>query len=125
MTTKEKVARRKLSLLELAKELDNVSRACKVMGYSRQQFYEIRRNFQTYGAQGLLDRLPGPRGPHPNRQCWRIGFADRFLTGTPETGSFGPRHVDVRTRAIHPENMAWHSHRPAACYSILSVPQVR
>ena len=67
MTTKEKVARRKLSLLELAKELDNVSRACKVMGYSRQQFYEIRRNFQTYGAQGLLDRLPGPRGPHPNR----------------------------------------------------------
>jgi hypothetical protein len=44
MTTKEKVARRKLSLLELAQELDNVSRACRVMGYSRQQFYEIRRN---------------------------------------------------------------------------------
>ena len=67
MTTKEKVARRKLSLLELAKELDNVSRACRVMGYSRQQFYEIRRNFQTYGAEGLLDQLPGARGPHPNR----------------------------------------------------------
>ncbi len=67
MTTKNKVARRKLSLLELAKGLDNVSRACKVMGYSRQQFYEIRRNFQTYGAEGLIDRLPGPRGPHPNR----------------------------------------------------------
>lgn len=67
MTTRKKVARRKLSLLELATELGNVSRACKVMGYSRQQFYEIRRNFQTYGAQGLLDRLPGPKGPHPNR----------------------------------------------------------
>lgn len=67
MTTEEKVARRKLSLLELATELDNVSRACRVMGYSRQQFYEIRRNFQTYGAEGLLDRLPGARGPHPNR----------------------------------------------------------
>ncbi len=25
------------------------------MGYSRQQFYEIRRNFQTFGAQGLVD----------------------------------------------------------------------
>ena len=37
------------------------------MGYSRQQFYEIRRNFQTYGADGLIDRLPGARGPHPNR----------------------------------------------------------
>jgi transposase InsO family protein len=67
MTTKEKVARRKLSLLELATDLDNVSKACKLMGYSRQQFYEIRRNFQTYGAEGLLDRLPGAKGPHPNR----------------------------------------------------------
>ncbi|WP_429187126.1 hypothetical protein [Aeromonas veronii] len=28
MTTNEKVARRKLSLLELAKELNNVSKAC-------------------------------------------------------------------------------------------------
>jgi len=67
MTTEEKVARRKMSLLELAQELGNVSRACRVMGYSRQQFYEIRRNYQTYGAQGLIDRLPGARGPHPNR----------------------------------------------------------
>ncbi|WP_425405322.1 IS481 family transposase [Hwanghaeella sp.] len=67
MTTRDKVARRKLSLLELATDLDNVSKACRIMGYSRQQFYEIRRNFQTYGAQGLIDRLPGARGPHPNR----------------------------------------------------------
>lgn len=63
----EKAARRKLSLLELAEELGNVSKACKIVGYSRQQFYEIRRDFQTYGAKGLLDRLPGPKNPHPNR----------------------------------------------------------
>ena len=37
------------------------------MGYSRQPFYEIRRNFQAFGAQGLLDRLPGTKGPHSNR----------------------------------------------------------
>ena len=67
MTTKDKIARRKLSLLDLAKDLDNVSRACKIMGYSRQQFYEIRRNYQTYGSQGLIDRLPGAKVPHPNR----------------------------------------------------------
>jgi transposase InsO family protein len=67
MTTQKKIARRKLSLLELAADLKNVSRACRFMGYSRQQFYEIRRNYQTYGAQGLIDRLPGPKGPHPNR----------------------------------------------------------
>lgn len=67
MTTEEKIARRKQSLLELAQELRNVSRACKVMGYSRQQFYEIRRNYQTYGSAGLLDKLPGCKGAHPNR----------------------------------------------------------
>lgn len=69
MTTvqKKKIARRKLSLLQLAQELGNVSKACRIMGYSRQQFYEIRRNYQTYGADGLIDQLPGPRGPHPNR----------------------------------------------------------
>jgi hypothetical protein len=38
MTTGKKVARRKLSLLELATELGNVSKACKIMGYSRQQY---------------------------------------------------------------------------------------
>ena len=67
MTTETKIARRKLSLLQLAAELSNVSKACKIIGYSRQQFYEIRRNYQMYGAEGLIDRLPGPKGPHPNR----------------------------------------------------------
>lgn len=63
----QKAARRKLSLLELAQRLENVSKACEIIGYSRQQFYEIRRNYQTYGAEGLLDRLPGAKGAHPNR----------------------------------------------------------
>ena len=75
MTTEKKVARRKLSLLDLASDLGNVSKACRVMGYSRQQFYEIRRNFQTYGADGLIDRLPGPKGPHPNRVAAEIETA--------------------------------------------------
>jgi transposase InsO family protein/transposase-like protein len=75
MTTDEKVARRKLSLLELASELSNVSRACRVMGYSRQQFYEIRRQYQTCGTAGLLDKLPGARGPHPNRVSEEVELA--------------------------------------------------
>ncbi|GHT52760.1 hypothetical protein FACS1894106_2180 [Spirochaetia bacterium] len=66
-TIAEKAARRKLSLLELANELDNVSKACKIMGYSREQFYEIRRNYQSFGAEGLLDKVRGPKNPHPNR----------------------------------------------------------
>ena len=66
-TLAQKAARRKLSLLELACEPDNVSKACKIMGYSREQFYEIRRTFQTFGAEGLVDKIRGAKSPHPNR----------------------------------------------------------
>jgi hypothetical protein len=52
MTTDKRIARQKLSLLQLATDLSNVSRACKALGYSRQQFYEIRRNFQTPAFAG-------------------------------------------------------------------------
>ena len=35
----EKIIKPKLGVLELAKQLGNVSKACKVMGYSRDSFY--------------------------------------------------------------------------------------
>lgn len=60
MTAKQKVAHRKLSMLQLAEKLRNVSEACRIMGYSRQQFYEIKRSFQEHGFDGLLDKPPIP-----------------------------------------------------------------
>ena len=45
----------------------NVSKACKVIGYSREQCHEIGRNFWTYGGDRLLGRIPGAHSPHPNR----------------------------------------------------------
>ncbi len=62
-------------MLELASDLGNVSKACRIVGYSRQQFYEIRRNFQAYGAEGLLDKVAGPRNPHPNRVAEEVEAA--------------------------------------------------
>jgi hypothetical protein len=35
MTTEQKIIRAKVGVLELAKQLGNVSQACKMMGYSR------------------------------------------------------------------------------------------
>ena len=66
-TLAQKAARRKLNLLQLANDLGNVSEACKRIGYSREQFYEIRKNYQAFGAEGLLDKVRGPKNPHPNR----------------------------------------------------------
>jgi len=58
-------SQRKLSMLELAQELRSVSEACRIMGYSRSQFYEIKRAFQTGGLTALLDKAPIPGStPH-------------------------------------------------------------
>src|SRR4051794_12516225 len=91
MTTDVRIARRKLSLLELAQELGNVSKACKIVGYSRQQFYEIRRNYQTFGAAGLVDKLKGPKGPHPNRLATEI--EDAILEHALAYPTHGPNRV--------------------------------
>ena len=46
---------RKLSLLQLAEELGNVSKACKIMGYHRDTFYGVRRAFQVGGVAALVE----------------------------------------------------------------------
>lgn len=48
-------------------ELGNVARACKIMGYHRDAFYDVRRAFQTGGVAALVEQRRGSRNPHPNR----------------------------------------------------------
>lgn len=59
-----KIAHERLSVLELAKALGNVSAACRQRGMSRNQFYEYKRRFQTHGIEGLVD-LPPVHHSHP------------------------------------------------------------
>jgi hypothetical protein len=67
MTAHSHSTRRKLSLLKLAEELQNVSKACQIMGFHRDTFYEVRRAFQVGGVAALVAAKRGPRNPHPNR----------------------------------------------------------
>lgn len=67
MTALSQSTKRKLSLLQLAAELDNVSKACQIMGYHRDSFYEIKRAFQMGGTAALVEQRRGPKNPHPNR----------------------------------------------------------
>lgn len=48
-----KLARKRLSTLELAQELGSVSKACKQAGMDRTSFYEWKRRFQTHGLKDL------------------------------------------------------------------------
>jgi transposase InsO family protein len=56
MTTQEKLARNKLSLLELAEYLKNVSQACRINGVSRQHFYDIKKAYEEHGLEGLKEK---------------------------------------------------------------------
>ena len=51
MTTQEKLIKRKLSIIELAEFLKNVSQACKIHGVSRQHFYDIKKAYDEHGLE--------------------------------------------------------------------------
>lgn len=56
MNTTQKLIRNKIGLLNLAEELGNISKACSVMGLSRQTFYRYQELVNEGGIENLIER---------------------------------------------------------------------
>jgi transposase InsO family protein len=71
-STQQKVIRNKVGLLRLAEELGNVSRACQVMGYSRDTFYRYKQAAEEGGFNALVEQSRKGRPNLRNRTAPEI-----------------------------------------------------
>lgn len=56
LNTNEKIIKHKVGLLNLAEELGNVSKACQMMGMSRDTFYRYKSAVDDGGVEALFER---------------------------------------------------------------------
>src|SRR4029434_3160730 len=113
MTKDQKVIRAKVGLLELAKQLGNVSQACKMMGYSRDSFYRFKELYDA-GGEIALQELTRKKPILANRTAPEIEAM--IVELSLEQPAFGPLRLanEIRRRghSISPAGVraVWQRH---------------
>ncbi len=123
MTGTTESTKRKLSLLQLAEEFGNVSKACQIMGYHRDTFYEVRRAFQLGGVAALVEQKRGAKSPHPNRVAPEI--EEQILALCLERPTYGAQRIANELRLQNVDVSPCGTQRradPAAGTPFLRVP---
>jgi transposase InsO family protein len=91
-----KIIRNKLGLLQLGKELGNVSQACKYLGYSRDTFYRYKDLFENGGVEALLEESRKGRPNFGNRTSPEVEA--RLIALSTEQPAWGPTRMSNELR---------------------------
>jgi len=76
LNTNERIIKHKVGLLNLAEELGNVSKACQVMGLSRDTFYRYKSAVEEGGVEALLKVVANPPALDANTDSDGDGLDD-------------------------------------------------
>ena len=63
MTKAQRDIKRKLRVLNYAKDIGNVSKACRYFGISRETFYLWKRAYERFGEKALINSKPCLENP--------------------------------------------------------------
>ena len=81
MTDAQRDIKRKMKVLEYAKECGNVAKTCRYFGISRQCYYNWLHAYERRGEAGLIDSRPGRGGGADRGQRLQVGSV--FLSALP------------------------------------------
>ena len=97
MTKDQKIIKGKVGLLELARQLGNVSQACKMLGYGRDSFYRFKDLYDK-GGELALQEISRKKPILANRTAPEI--AERIVEFSMEQPAFGQIRVANEMRKL-------------------------
>ena len=132
MTVNDKIISTKLGLLNLAEELGNVSKACKVMGFSRDTFYRYKEAMALQRARredgesraGEGDLLFNLSLLHETARGERAP-AQTFMTAAAALYAVELGDDDPRTKAAEGILSRWNDHEQAQTVEDGDEPEFR
>lgn len=93
----EKIIKNKVGLLNLAEELNNVSKACKIMGFSRETFYRYKNAVNEGGVEALFEKTR--RKPNLKNRV-ELATEEKVINFAIEYPAFGQTRASNELRKI-------------------------